>query len=218
MMPITILLADDHHAVRAGLRLLLETQADFRVTGEAANGIETVRVAEVVRPTVIITDLMMPGIDGVEVTRQVRRRAPQCRILILSAYAQEAYVLAALRQGAAGYVLKGASVDELVYAIREVAAGRHYLSPPLSEYAIDAFLRQAHTAAFDPYESLSTREREVFQLAAHGHTTSAIAAQLRVSSRTVEMHRTNLMRKLGLPTQMDLIPYARRRGLLPPEP
>jgi two-component system, NarL family, response regulator NreC len=218
MMPITILLADDHHAVRAGLRLLLETQADFRVTGEAANGIETVRVAEVVRPTVIITDLMMPGIDGVEVTRQVRRRAPQCRILILSAYAQEAYVLAALRQGAAGYVLKGASVDELVYAIREVAAGRHYLSPPLSEYAIDAFLRQAHTAAFDPYESLSTREREVFQLAAQGRTTSAIAAQLRVSSRTVEMHRTNLMRKLGLPTQMDLIPYARRRGLLPPEP
>lgn len=218
MMPITILLADDHHAVRAGLRLLLETQADFRVTGEAANGIETVRVAEVLRPTVIITDLMMPGINGVEVTRQVHRRAPQCRILILSAYAQEAYVLAALRHGAAGYVLKGASVDELVYAIREVAAGRHYLSPPLSEYAIEAFLRQAHTVAFDPYESLSTREREVFQLAAQGRTTSAIAAQLRVSSRTVEMHRTNLMRKLGLPTQMDLIHYARHRGLLPPEP
>ena len=217
-MPVTILLADDHHAVREGLRMLLEAQADFRVIAEAASGIETVRVAAVLRPAVIIVDLMMPGINGLEVTRQVRRHAPQSRLLILSGYAEEPYVLEALRNGAAGYVLKGVCADELVYAIREVAAGRHYLSPPLSEYAIEAYLRQAHTAAFDPYETLTTREREVLQLAAQGRTSSDIAAQLLISPRTVETRRANLMRKLGLPTQMDLIHYARRRGLLPLEP
>ncbi len=133
-------------------------------------------------------------------------------------YSDESYVLEALRNGAVSYVLKGSPTDCLLRAGREVAAGRHYLSPPLSECAIEAYLRQAQTAALDPYETLTTREREVLQLAAQGRITSDIAAQLLISPRIVETHRANLMRKLGLPTQMDLVHYARRRRLLPLEP
>jgi two-component system, NarL family, response regulator NreC len=217
-MSVQIILADEQAVVRQGARLLLEAQPDFHVVAEAADGFEAITEVKTRRPDVLIMGLMMPSLSGLEVTRRVRQQEPETGIVILSMYADESYILEALENGAAGYVLKGSPTDYLLRAVREVAVGRHYLNPPLSEYAIDAYLRQAHTAALDPYESLTAREREVLQLAAQGHTTSAIAAQLRVSSRTVEMHRTNLMRKLGLPTQMDLIPYARRRGLLPPEP
>jgi two-component system response regulator NreC len=167
---------------------------------------------------VIIVDLMMPGINGLEVARQARRRTPQSRVIILSGYAEEPYVLEALHHGAAGYVLKGVSADELAYAVREVAAGRRYLSPPLSERAIEAYLQTTRETTRHPYDILTRREREVLQLALQGRTISEIAAALSLSPRTVETYRTNFMRKLGLSTQADLIRYARECGILTPEP
>jgi len=216
-MAISILLADDHQVVRQGLRALLEAEPDFCLIGEAGDGLETVQLAERLKPDVLIVDLMMPGLNGLEVTRQVRQRSPQCRVVILSMHSNEAYVLEALRNGAAGYVLKDSSAADLVQAVREVAAGRRYLSPPLSERAIETYIQKAEATTLDPYETLTTREREVLHLAAEGRTNAEIAAQLSISPRTAETHRANLMRKLGLRTQTDLIRYALRRGVLPME-
>jgi two-component system response regulator NreC len=210
-----IVLADDHHIVRQGLRVLLEAEPDFHVVGEAGDGLETTQLVERLQPDVLVLDLMMPGLSGLEVVRQVGERSPKTRVVILSMYADEAYVLEALRNGAAGYVLKKSTADELVRAVREVMAGRHYLSPPLSEHAIDAYLQKAKESALSPYAMLTTREREVLHLVAEGHTNTEIAARLSISPRTVEMHRANLMRKLDLHTQADLIRYALQRGILP---
>ena len=214
---ITIVLADDHHVVRQGLRALLEGESGFSVVGEASDGIETVKMIERLRPNVLLLDLMMPGLSGLEVTRQVCQRCPQTRTLILSMHANEAYVLEALRNGATGYVLKDASSADLIQAVHEVAAGRRYLSPPLSERAIEAYAEKAKAAPLDSYETLTTREREVFQLAAQGLGNPEIASRLGVSPRTVETHRANLMRKLSLHSQTELVRYALRRGILPTE-
>jgi two-component system, NarL family, response regulator NreC len=216
-MSVTIVLADDHHVMRQGLRLVLEAQEHFQVVAEAGNGLDAIALVERFNPCVLIVDVMMPGFNGLEVTRQVRQRAPRTRVIVLSMYSNEAYVLEALRHGAAGYVLKDAHADELVHAVHEVVAGRRYLSPPLSERAIEAYLQKAQDAVLDPYETLTTREREVLQLAAEGRTNSDIAAALYISPRTVETHRANVMRKLGLQNQADLIRYALQRGLLPME-
>ncbi|MFQ5898621.1 MAG: response regulator [Candidatus Methylomirabilia bacterium] len=217
MSKTTILLADDHHVVRQGLRALLEAEPEFSVVGEAADGLEVPELVERLKPKVLVLDLMMPGLDGLEVTRRVRQRSAQTRIVILSMYANEAYVLQALRNGAAGYVLKDATAAELVQAVREAAAGRRHLSRPLSERAIEAYVWKAHTATLDLYEPLTTREREVLHLAAEGYSNPQIAARLLISPRTAETHRANLMRKLRLNTQTDLIRYAMRRGILPME-
>lgn len=216
-MTTSILLADDHPIVRHGLRTLLEAEPDFHIVGETDDGLETVRLVEHLQPDVLVLDLMMPSLSGLEVTRQVCRRVPKTRVIILSMHANEAYVLEALRHGAMGYVLKETSAAELVRAVREVVAGRRYLSAPLSERAIEAYIQKASEGILDPYETLTTREREVLHLAAEGHTNAEIAARLTISPRTVEVHRANMMRKLGLRTQTDLIRYALRRGILPPE-
>jgi two-component system, NarL family, response regulator NreC len=214
-MAVTILLADDHHVMRQGLRLLLEAQGDFRIVAEAGDGLEAVKLAERLQPHVLIVDLMMPGINGLEVARQVSHHSPHTRIIVLSMYGNEAYVLEALRNGAVGYVLKDANATELLRAVHEVVAGRRYLSPPLSEHAMEAYLQKAQDGVLDLYETLTTREREVLQLAAEGRTNADIAAALGVSPRTVETHRAHLMRKLDLHTQADLIRYALKRGILP---
>ena len=216
-MSITIVLADDHHVMRQGLRLVLEAQEDFCVVAEAGNGLDTLTLVERFNPGVLIVDVMMPGLNGLEVTRRVRQRASRTRVIVLSMYSNEAYVLEALRNGAAGYVLKEAHANDLVQAVREVAAGRRYLSPPLSERAIEAYLQKAQEAVLDPYETLTKREREVLQLAAEGRTNGDIAAALYISPRTVETHRAHVMRKLALHTQADMIRYALQRGLLPME-
>jgi DNA-binding NarL/FixJ family response regulator len=213
----TIVLADDHHMVRQGIRALLDVESDFSIVGETGDGLEVVQLVERLRSNVLVLDLMMPGLNGLEITRQVKQRCPQTHVVILSMHTNEAYVMEALRNGAAGYVLNDASVSDLVQAIREVAAGRRYLSPPLSERAIDAYLQKAKADLLDPYEMLTTREREVLHLAAEGHTNAEMAARLFISPRTVETHRANLMRKLNLQTQTDLIRYALQRGVLPPE-
>lgn len=216
---ISIVLADDHTLVRQALRHLLEVEPDLRVVGEAGDGLEAVRLAERLRPRVLVVDVLMPGLGGVEVTRQVRQRSPETRVVVLSMYATEAYVMEALRNGAAAYVLKDSGSADLVQAVREAAAGRRYLSPPLTRLAIEAYAERAQsTAAQDAYETLTAREREVLHLAAEGHTNSQIAARLMISPRTAETHRANLMRKLGLRTQSDLIRFALRRGILPVEP
>lgn len=213
----TIVLADDHVVVRQGLRALLEAEPDFAIVGEAADGLEVADLVERLKADVLILDLMLPGLNGLEVTRQVQQRSPQTRIVVLSMYANEAYVLEALRNGAGAYVLKEASAADLVHAIREVMAGRRYLSPPLSESAIELYVQKAKAAPRDPYEALTTREREVLQLAAEGQSNPGIADRLGISVRTVETHRANLMHKLDLRSQTDLVRYALRRGILPPE-
>lgn len=213
----TILLADDHHLVREGFRALLAEQADFTVVGEAADGIEAVRLAERLKPDVVVTDLIMPGLNGIGVVNHLRRRAAAIRVIVLSMHRNEAYVFEALRNGAAAFVLKDAHSAELVKAIREVLAGRRYLSPPFSESAIDAYLTRADGQPLDAYEKLTMREREVLQLKVDGLGNAEIARRLFISPRTVEIHRTNLMRKLDLRTQTDLIRFAIKRGLLASE-
>lgn len=211
---ITVVLADDHVVVRQGLRALLESAQDFEVIGEAGNGLDTLALIQEKQPQVLVVDLMMPGLGGLEVTRRVAATHPEIRVAILSMHASESYVLEALRAGAAGYVLKDASADHLVRAIHEVAAGRRYLSPPLSDMAIEAYARKADGRPPDPYDSLTAREREVLRLAAEGRSSAEIGALLFISPRTVEVHRANLMRKLGLSGHAELIRFAIKRGIL----
>lgn len=210
----TIVLADDHPVVRRGLRSLLEGEADLQVIGEAGDGIEAVRLTERLKPDVILVDLMMPGMTGLEVTRQIVSRVPRTQVVVLSMYDSDAYVREAVRGGASGYVLKEASPSDLVDAIRAVATGHRYLSPTLSQRAVEAYVEGARAAAPAPHETLSTREREVLKLAAEGRTSQEIAERLYLSPRTVETHRASLLRKLGLRSQTDLIRYAIRQGLL----
>jgi len=216
-MTVSILLADDHQVVRLGLRALLEAEADFKIVGEAADGLEAKALVERLQPDILVLDLMMPGLNGMEVTRQARQLSPKTKIVILSMQANEAYVLEALRHGASGYVLKQSNMAELVQAIRQVLEGRDYLSPEFTQRAIEAYKQKSEAATHDPYDTLTTREREVLQLAAEGRTSPEIAEKLFLSPRTVEMHRGNLMRKLGLANQTELVRYALWRGLLPPE-
>jgi two-component system response regulator NreC len=213
-MSVTILLADDHHVVRQGLRSLLESEPSFRVVGEACNGLEAVQMTEQLHPHVVVLDLMMPALNGLEVTRRIHEMA---RVLILSMHANEGYVLEALNNGAYGYLLKDTTATELVQAVKMVSEGRRYLSSPYSEQAISAYLQKAHSVPQDPYDTLTAREREVLQLVAEGHSTGEIAGMLSISARTVETHRANLMRKLELNSQVELIRFALRKGILPLE-
>jgi two-component system response regulator NreC len=210
----TIVLADDHCIVRQGLRALLAAEPGLRVVAEAADGLEALQIVERQRPQVLVLDLIMPSLNGIEVTRQVRQRSPETQVIILSMHSDEAYVLEALRAGAAGYVLKESPIDELLRAIDEVTQGRRYLAPPLSEWAIAAYVRNAEASGDDPLEALTCREREVIYLVAEGLSATEIAARLSISPRTVETHRANLMRKLGLRNQAEVIRFALEQGLV----
>lgn len=213
----TIAVADDHPVVRQGVKTVLEAEPDFRLVGEAGSGPEAAQLVERMKPDVLVIDVMMPGLNGLQVAFQVSQRAPETRVIMLSIYANEGYVLEALRNGASGYVLKDASPADLIHAVREVVAGRRYLSPPLSDRVIDAYVRRSEATPLDLYDTLTPREREVLHLAAEGETNAAMAARLGISPRTVETHRTHLMRKLGLRSQTDLIRYALERRIIPIE-
>jgi DNA-binding NarL/FixJ family response regulator len=217
MTPVTLVLADDHQVVREGLRALLTAEPGLAVVGEAADGLEAVALVERLRPDVLIVDVMMSGLGGLEVTRQVRQRCPLTRVVVLSMHASEVYVAEALRHGASGYVLKDASAADLVEAVRAAVAGRRYLSAPFSEPAIEAYLRRARSGTLDLYETLTPREREVLHLAAEGYSNPEIAARLSIGTRTVETHRAHVMRKLRLQGQTDLVRYAVQRGIVPLE-
>jgi DNA-binding NarL/FixJ family response regulator len=210
----TIVLADDHLVVRKGMRSLLETEPDFELVGEADDGLQAVQLVERLTPDVVVLDLMMPGLNGIEVTRQIRKRSPHTKIIILSMHTNDEYVLEALQCGANGYVLKDAGATELVGAVRDVAEEKRYLSPELAERAIDAYVRQTQETTLDRYETLTDREREVLHLAAEGLTNTEIAARLSLSPRTIENHRANMMRKLGLHNQTELVRYAIKKGII----
>ncbi len=215
MTPARIVLAEDHGVVRQGLRALLEKEPGFSVAGEASDGLQVADLVERTKPDVLVLDLMMPGLGGLDVAREVARRLPRTRIVILSMHASEAFVVQAFRSGAAAYVLKDSTAAELVLAIREVMAGRRHLSPPLSDKAIDEYLARAKAGEVDVYERLTTREREVLHLAAEGLSNPGIGERLGISPRTAQTHRAHVMQKLGLRSRRDLIVYAVDRGLLP---
>jgi two-component system, NarL family, response regulator NreC len=210
----TIVLAEDHQILREGLRALLSAEPDLTVVGEAAEGLGVADMVERLRPDLLVVDLMMPGLGGLDVLVQVRQRVPQTRAIVLSMHADESYVLAALRNGAVGYVLKNAGVEDLLRAIRAVLGGQIYLSAPLSERAMVSYVERARESAGDAYDALTPREREVLHLVAEGRTSAEIAQRLSISPRTAEIHRTNLMRKLDLHSQTELVRYALRRGII----
>jgi len=207
-------LADDHQVVRKGLKALLSAEQDFQIVGEAGDGLEALKQVEEFHPDILVLDLMMAGINGLEVTRQIQKKGLETGVVILSMHSNEAYVLEALRSGAKAYVLKESSPEELIRAIREVFAGRRYLSAPLSERAIEAYLKKTEVQS-DPYSQLTTREREILLLTVQGFSNNEIAKRLYISPRTVETHRNNLMRKLGLRSQTQLIQFAMQRGIIP---
>ena len=212
-MAITLLVSDDHQIVRQGVCALLRTEPNFRVVGEAADGIETLRLVERLRPDVLVLDLMMSGLGGLETAGQAIRLSPRTRIVVLSMHSNEAYVVESLRAGAVAYVLKESGADELIRAVREAAAGRRFLSPVISQDSLEVYMRKAVKPSRDPYETLTIREREVFHLTAEGQSGIAVAERLFISPRTVESHRANLMRKLGLRNHKELIRYAAQRGM-----
>lgn len=210
---ISVLLAEDHTIVRQGLRMVLEAQPDITVIGEVEDGFKVADECAQLRPHVVLLDLGLPGLHGLEIIRQVTRRSPAARIVVLSMHAREEYVLGALSNGAAGYLVKGCDTKELVAAIRTVAAGGRHVSA-------DAELRhegtgRAATPTSDAYTTLTQREREVLHLMAEGLQNAQIGERLFISSRTVETHRANVMRKLQLRNQTEIVRYAIRRGILP---
>lgn len=215
-MAIRILLADDHPIVRDGLRAVLTRTPDMQLVGEAGDGLQALQLVESLQPDVLVLDLMMPGLGGLAVTARVKEAVLQTRVVILSMHANEAYVAAALEAGAQAYVLKKSASTELLTAIRAVLAGERFLSPALSTDALEDYQRQGQLD-HDRYKTLTPRERQILHLVTAGRTSKQIATQLTISHRTVEMHRANLMRKLGAHSTADLVRYALMRGILPPE-
>jgi DNA-binding NarL/FixJ family response regulator len=211
----TVVLADDHEVVRRGVRSILEADGGFQVLTEVADGLSAVQAAEKLKPDLLFLDLSLPRLHGLEALRQVRSGSPQTRVLVLSMHNDEPYVIEALRAGAMAYILKGSESTEIARAVQEVVAGRRYLSAPLSERAIAALTSRPADQS-DPLSALTPREREVLLLAAEGLSTAELAEKLLISPRTAETHRANLMQKLGLQSQTDLVRFAIRKGLIEP--
>jgi len=219
-MPLKILLADDHSVVREGIRLLLAEEPDFCVVGEAGDGREVAALVERLQPDVLVLDLILPGLSGLDVLRQVHRQSPATCIVVLSMHTGVAYVAEALSAGAQAYVVKKSKAAELVRAIREVIAGRQYLCSALSDDTGDiqellALHRRQMGEAVGTYESLTGREREILHLVGEGHTSAEIAERLVISPRTVDTHRRRIMHKLGLSGEAALARYAVQHGLIP---
>lgn len=212
---ITIILADDHQVLREALHLLFENQPDLKVVAESGDGLEALELTKRHQPDVLVVDMMMPGLSGLEVARRTKSLSPATKVIVLSMHDAESYVVESLQAGAAGYVLKKNSSQELVFAIRQASKGGVYLSPSLDQRALQAYIQRAQDSrAGDLYESLTDREREVLQLAAEGLSNPQIAERLSLSPRTVEMHRGNLLKKLGLRSQTELVKYALKRGMV----
>jgi len=207
---IRILLADDHAMFRAGIRLLLELQDDFRVVAEAVDGRDAVRKTLEVRPDVVLMDVAMPGLDGVAACSEIKTALPEARVILLTQYENREYIVPAMKVGASGYVLKRAAADELVTAIRVVHSGRAFLDPAVAQ----VMLEELRTPTLTGANSLTEREREVLVLMARGHTNPEVAAALNVSPKTVDFHRANLMQKLGLQTRADVVRFAVKQGLV----
>jgi DNA-binding NarL/FixJ family response regulator len=215
MASLQILLGDDHAILRSGLRKILQERPDWQVVAEAADGREAVRLVLETRPDIAILDIGMPVLNGIEATRQIVRRLPEMRILILSMHASEAYIVQALKAGAKGYLLKDSADTELIRAVTAVASGKSFFSPAAAKVMLDDYVRALSDKGLsDRYESLSEREREVFQLIAEGHSNKDVAALLSVSPATVETHRARIFQKLDVHNTAELVLYAVRRGVI----
>jgi two-component system response regulator NreC len=213
-MTIRVLIADDHKIMLAGLRSLLEKQADLEVVGEAENGRKAVQMAQEKKPDVVVMDVSMPDLNGIEAATQIKESLPETRVIALSMHSDKRFVMGMLRAGAAGYLLKDCASQELANAIAQVAAGKKYLSPEITGVVIDDFLQGGSSEEGATVASaLSAREREVLQLIAEGWSTKQIASHLYVSIKTIETHRRQIMKKLDLHSIADLTKYAIREGL-----
>jgi DNA-binding NarL/FixJ family response regulator len=215
--PLRLLLADDHTLVRAGLRSLLETYPDVTIMAETGDGREAVQLAATQRPNIVLMDIAMPGLNGLEATARIVKEHPEVRVVILSMHANDEYVRQALHAGASGYLLKDAATAELELALRAVARGETYLSPAISRRVVEDYLAQGPARNDSPLQLLTARQREILQLVAEGKTTKQIAALLEVSVKTVETHRAQLMERLGIRDLAGLVRYALREGLVRPE-
>jgi len=216
-MSIRILIADDHTILRQGLRPILESEGEFKVVGEASTGLDALAKIEKLRPDVVLLDLKMPSLGGLEVLRKVQQAFPHTQVVILTMYQKEAHVLEALRHGNCSYVMKGADSELLVEAIRAAARGERFLSPPITEEDIENYIRQAQNQELDPYETLTNREREIIHLVVEGLSNNDIAERLMISPRTVEVHRMRAMHKLRLQNQGELVRFAVQHGIIPLE-
>jgi two-component system response regulator NreC len=215
MSTIKILLADDHVVMRRGIRALLERRTDFQVVAEAGDGREAVQLAEIHSPHVVVADIAMPNLNGIEAARQISQKSPQTAIVILSMHSDESYVLRALKAGARGYLLKDSPEGDLINAILAVHNGKAFFSPAISKMLVEDYMRQLQQrGAEDSYELLTAREREVLQLLAEGKSNKDVAAMLKLSLHTVETHRSNILQKLNLHGTPELILYAIRKGVI----
>ncbi len=211
----TIVLADDHPIVREGLRNVLEREPDLSVVGEANDGTGALQLVESLRPTLLILDIRMPGKSGLEVAREIARSSPETRVLILSMYAGEGYVMEALASGVAGYILKETDTGNLVPAIRQIMNGARYLSPSVNDRVIEAYIQKTRGGTVDPVDTLTVRERQVLRLLTEGYSNAQIAERLSISVRTAEHHRANLMRKLKFKSSFEIVAFGKSRGVVP---
>jgi two-component system, NarL family, response regulator NreC len=210
-----VLLADDHGIVRRGMRALLELEPGIEVVGEAGDGLETLRLCETLRPQLAILDIAMPSLNGIEVATRALKNDPSLKVIILSMHADESYVVRALMAGAKGYLLKEATEEDLLPAVRAVAAGKSFFSPAVSRLLLEDYVRQLKQRGLeDSYHLLTDREREVLQLLAEGRSNKEVATVLGVGVSTVETHRANLMQKLNLRNTAEIVLYAVRKRVI----
>jgi len=210
---IRVLIADDHIIVRSGLRLLLETESDFEVVGEASEGSEALILVEKHLPDVVLMDIAMPGMDGLEATRRIKASWPQIQVLVLTMHRSDEYFFEMLKAGASGYILKGAETSDLIHAVRVVGRGEVFLYPSIAQKLVKDYLSFVQWGEGSA-SSLSPREKEILRLLGEGYSTKEIADKLVISQSTIHSHRSNLMTKLGLSNRRELIQYARQRGLV----
>ena len=215
MGELRLLLGDDHAVLRHGLRKILEDQRDWRVVAEAGTGRDAVREALALKPDVAVLDIAMPLLNGIEATRQIVRRAPSVRILIVSMHSDQAYVIQAVQAGARGFLLKESAGSELIEAVATLATGKSFFSPTVSDVVFDEYVKALTDKGItDPFELLSEREREVFELVVQGRSSKEIAEALSIGPATVETHRAHLLQKLRLHSTLEIVRYATRRGII----
>lgn len=215
MSAVQVLLADDHGVLRKGVRFVLQADPEIRIVGEAGDGREAVRMAEELHPDVVIIDIAVPNLNGIDATAQITRRERKVGVIILSMYSDEEYLLRALSAGARGYLLKDEAEPDLIRAVRAVAAGRPFFSPAIVEMLLDDYIQRLQREGLqDTYDLLTEREREVLQLLAEGKTNKEVATMLNLGVSTVETHRLNLMQKLDLHNTAELVAYAVKKKIL----